>query len=213
MPLLFTKQLHPHTLLGVWSITESPEELLQHLPDYIDHSAIPVFPHPKRQKEWLASRVLVYQLLQHFTSEPLQLLRSENGKPEFASSGIHVSISHTTDLAAVILSDTYEVGIDVEYISSKVLRVANRVLTEEELLYTSGDTEKTCLYWSAKETLYKLYSRRNLIFKENLLVLPPNAANHHKLQGYVQTDNLTKLYHIQHETVLSHILTYGIDSF
>ena len=210
MPLLLTKKLNKHTWLGIWQLQEPIQDLLLLLPSHADTSAMEGQVHPRRQQEWLASRVLVYQLLRYFTAEPLVLARDENGRPYFPQQPLHVSITHSPHLAAVILSEQYEVGIDIELISPKALRVADKFLTEAEKRYTASDETATCLYWSAKETLYKLYSRKKLIFKNNLMVSPGLKPNF--LLGRVQIENFSKLYQIHHDTIQKHVLTYCIDS-
>lgn len=209
MPLLHLKELNPHTRLGLWRLDEPLHELHDLLPAHANLDERLTQVHPRRQREWLASRVLVYRLLQEFTPLPLQLLRNEYGKPYFSDSRYHVSISHSPVLAAVILSDKHEVGIDIEPISPKALRVQEKFLTAAEKSYTMANEQETCLYWSAKETLYKMYSRKRLIFKENLAVAPTGEPN--VLQGRVQTENFSKLYRISYETLHSHILTYCIN--
>ena len=211
MPLLHTRQLDSHTLLGVWSLEEDAEELLRHLPAHCSPEAALAQAHPRRQKEWLASRTLVYQLLRHFTDQPLSLHRDATGKPVFAEAGLHLSITHSPRLAAVILSDKFEVGIDIELVSPKALRVADKFLTEQERALTSDDEQQTCLYWSAKETLYKMYSKKQLTLKENLFVEPAPEAEGNLLLGRIITDKFSKLYHIHHELLLGHVLTYSID--
>ena len=210
MPLLFSRQPDTHTVLGIWTITETPDELLVALPPEVQVDELLQQAHPRRQLEWLASRVLVYSLLSQFTSDTPVLQRNTHGRPVFEQAPYFVSISHSPGLAAVILSDRYEVGIDVELLSPKALRVADKFLNEAEKGYTCGDVTTTCLYWSAKETLYKMYSRKKLFFKENLLLQPaPDADN--LLLGRVQTDNFSKLYQVQHEVLNQHVLTYCID--
>jgi 4'-phosphopantetheinyl transferase len=211
MPLLHTRELDSHTLLGVWSLEERPEELLHTLPAHLSPEESLAQAHPRRQREWLASRTLAYQLLQRFTDEPLPLLRDATGKPVFEQKGFHLSITHSPRLAAVILSERYDVGIDIELVSAKALRVADKFLTEQEKTFTADDEQQTCLYWSAKETLYKMYSQKQLIFKENLLVEPAQSPENNLLQGRVITDKFSKLYQIHHELLLNHILTYSID--
>ena len=207
MPLLHSRLLNEHTLLGMWHITEQPEELFAALPAQLCTEAISGNIHPKRQLEWLASRTLVYALLPHFTSEPLCLLRDENGKPFFENSTLQVSITHTPELAAVIISNKYHVGIDIERINPKALRVAGKFLSEAEQTHTAGEELKTCLYWSAKETLYKLYSKRKLLFKENILLRPDQNF----LSGSVQTNGFSRDYRIYHELIRNHVLTYCYD--
>ena len=209
MPLLLTKKIDAHTWLGIWQLQEPEADLYAALPPHADVSALEGKVHPRRRQEWLASRVLVYRLLQNFTSEPLVLARTEEGMPFFPGNPLHVSITHSPRLAAVILSDIYKVGIDIELITPKALRVADKFLTEAEKEHTASDETKTCLYWSAKETLYKLYSRKRLLLRENLLLRPAPEPN--VLLGRVHTGNFSKLYRIQHDIIQHHVLTYCID--
>ncbi|AKD03359.1 4'-phosphopantetheinyl transferase superfamily protein [Pontibacter korlensis] len=209
MPLLHIKSLDEHTKIGLWKLAEEQEELRQLLPSYVSVEERLAQTHPRRQREWLASRVLVYQVLQGFTSVPVQLLRNQYGKPYFTDSRFHVSISHSPELAAVILSKKHEVGIDIEQVSEKALRVQDKFLNDQEKTHTLANEQNTCLYWSAKETLYKLYSRKKLIFKENIVVGPAEAPN--QLEGQVKTENFSKLYRVTFEVLHGHVLTYCID--
>ncbi|GAA4444556.1 4'-phosphopantetheinyl transferase superfamily protein [Pontibacter saemangeumensis] len=209
MPLLLTKKIDAHTWLGIWQLQEPAADLYAALPPHADVSALEGKVHPRRRQEWVASRVLVYRLLQNFTSEPLVLARTEEGMPYFPGHPLHVSITHSPQLAAVILSDRHKVGIDIELITPKALRVVDKFLTEAEKEHTASDETKTCLYWSAKETLYKLYSRKRLVLRENLLLRPAPEPN--VLLGRVHTGNFSKLYRIQHDIIQHHVLTYCID--
>jgi phosphopantetheinyl transferase (holo-ACP synthase) len=56
--------------------------------------------------------------------------------------------------------------------SEKIRRIAHKFLSETERTEAEDDIEKLCVYWSAKEALYKLYGRRKVIFNENLYVFP-----------------------------------------
>jgi 4'-phosphopantetheinyl transferase len=208
MPLLQKTWLDSNTIIGIWQISEPNEDLHALLPAHLILSEIESA-HPKRLKEWLASRVLLYKLLSELTPEPLQLQRDENGKPYFLDSVIKVSITHCPAFVAVLLSDRFEVGIDIELISDKALRIADRFLSKDELEFTAGKPEETCLYWSAKETLYKVYSRKKLILKENLIICPGSELN--VLNGQIRTENFNKLYQIHYDRVQSHVLTYCID--
>ena len=205
MPLFQTQQINPHTVLGIWQADEPLEELLSLLPAHVDCSQIAQV-HDKRKKEWLASRVLVYTLLKQFTPADAVLTKDAFGKPYFEGLQLYVSISHSPSLAAVILSDKYEVGIDIEQLSQKALRVASKFLNEAEKKYTALNENQTCLYWSAKETLYKLYGRKQLIFKDNLILSPGSEQN--ILEGCIKTAEISKLYQIKYDFLQNHVLTY-----
>ena len=75
----------------------------------------------------------------------------------------HVSISHTVGYVAVILSRDYEVGIDIEYVSERVGRIAARFLRNDE---NFTDCRQLLTAWCAKETMYKLFSSDHLGYQE-----------------------------------------------
>lgn len=82
---------------------------------------------------------------------------NEDGKPVIAD--YHVSISHTVGYVAVALSRDYEVGIDIEYVSERVRRIAPRFLRHDEMF---TETIHFLIAWCAKETMYKLFSSEHL---------------------------------------------------
>src|SRR5688572_21203155 len=110
--------------MGFWQITESVPDLLAQLKNARPEKNIPAYKSEIRQKEWLASRILVYELLAKFTSEKIVLFSNEHGKPFFPETGLHISISQSAEMVVVLLSDTFEVGIDIEKIKPKALKLA-----------------------------------------------------------------------------------------
>jgi len=119
-----------------------------------------------RQRE----RQAVSSLLKAMTGdETLTIGHAPSGKPFLQSASrassdlsyLHLSISHTRGFAVLLLSETSEVGIDIEYRSDRVERIASRFIRQDEQAET---IEKKLLLWSAKETVYKLFSEDKLSF-------------------------------------------------
>jgi siderophore (surfactin) biosynthesis regulatory protein len=94
------------------------------------------------------------------------LQHNEDGKPIMG--GYNISITHTIGFVAVILSREYEVGIDIEFVSSRVKRVQSRFLRDDEIM---ADVTDMLITWCAKETMYKLCSSEHLALKD-ILVKP-----------------------------------------
>lgn len=87
-----------------------------------------------------------------------------SGKPFISpASCLSISISHTRGYAAILLSDSTETcgGVDIEYRSDRVQRIARRFIHDEEHAETTDDM---LVLWSAKEAVYKCYSEDNLMF-------------------------------------------------
>ena len=84
---------------------------------------------------------------------------AQGGKPYFAESNWHFSISHTKRHAFCVLSDR-PVGLDAEEMDRQIdLRLANRILSPGEMLQFDGaeDKRKTLLtFWVLKEAAGKL---------------------------------------------------------
>src|SRR5688500_18402420 len=125
MALLEIREINPVTYIGFWEIAE-PQEILQAQLQAATGNQLPVpgFTSVTRQSQWLSSRLLAYTLLAKFTGAFIPLHTNSNGKPVFADEKYQISITHSRQLVAVILSEQKKVGIDIEIISPKVLRVA-----------------------------------------------------------------------------------------
>jgi 4'-phosphopantetheinyl transferase EntD len=212
VPLTDLREINDATFLGFWHITETVETLALLFKKLRPEQEIPVFKSELRQKEWLASRILAYLLLQDFTPEPHAISSNENGKPEFCGTPYRVSISQSGGMVAVLLSDCFEVGIDIEIIREKILKLAPKFLSDKDLLQAGQDLKKTCLYWSAKETLYKMYSRKKLLFKENLAVGPVSGAENGALEGAVLVPNFQKNFTVHFQNFDNFMLTYCLAS-
>lgn len=155
--------------LGIWKLTETLEELLALLPDsgrmYAEE--LNSFKAESRKLEWLAVRVLLYTL----TGEICPIHYHKSGKPYFVDSTTQLSISHTKEYVAVIVSENHEVGIDIERVGDRVHRVAHKFMREEELLLDSSQrTKGLLLIWSAKETIFKCMNEEAVDFCEHIRV-------------------------------------------
>ncbi len=108
----------------------------------------------KRLKEELC----VYALLTAMTgNDHLVIGHEPSGKPQLE--GWSISISHTRGWVAIILSTGFQVGIDIEYTSDRVGKVVDRFIREDEQRDTLS---QQLINWSAKETVYKLFSEQKL---------------------------------------------------
>ena len=97
----------------------------------------------------------------------------EEGIGKFAAGSI--SISHTKGYVAVLLGDPKkEVGIDIEYYSGRVRKVAHKFMRadEQESLFRGTETWSLLLHWSAKETMFKCMNASDVDFREHLHVMP-----------------------------------------
>lgn len=80
----------------------------------------------------------------------------DRGKPYFANSGLHFSISHTSRHAFCALS-SHPVGIDAEETDRKInLKLAGKILSPAERARFDGTREMLLRFWVLKEAAAKL---------------------------------------------------------
>ena len=132
MPISFYEDINPDTSIALWKITESAADLEGQL-QLKEHELkiLKSLGKEKRNLHWLATRVLLRKLIN--TNEYIDFRVDENGKPFLANHPHHISLSHSNGYAAVMVSKTRKVGIDIEVIKTKIERVQGKFLSNDEL--------------------------------------------------------------------------------
>jgi len=207
MPILKLLEIDKSTRLGVWHIEEEEDFFLQRLssrdlPDSYEKYS------PGRRLEYLASRYLLKFL---FNEKQVRVLKDANGKPSIEGKPYQVSISHSKHLATVMISDNYELGVDIEVVHHKVKNVMHKFLSEREQAFfdPEPDIEKLILCWSAKESLYKIYGEKELSFQENILLEDPaTISDKGSFKGFLIKDDFKKEFEINFEKIGNSYLTY-----
>jgi phosphopantetheine--protein transferase-like protein len=151
----------------VWQITEPLEYLVSNLSpqEIIELSQIQVI---EKKCEYAAVRNLLQFIAskEHFIYEPIQ--KNENGKPFLPTIPLEISISHAFPFVAVAFAPK-PLGIDIEEKKEKIRKVAQRVFSEKELSFAHNNLDYLAQLWTAKEALYKAYSRKGIAFRENII--------------------------------------------
>lgn len=160
MPLVHIHQIAPDVRLGLWALTETAagEVLGAHGQEL--QQRLLATGSPKRRLEVAATHALLWQMV---GSREQLIGHDDAGKPLL--SGWKIGISHTRGLVAVVLSESREVAVDVEYVSSRVDRVASHFLSSDEQAAAHTSLERL-EYWCAKETAYKFFSSSHLASTE-----------------------------------------------
>lgn len=216
MPLHSVTPLSPSAFLGLWQLQESASALLSQLPQAEHYAALqPTGRDTTRTTQWLAGRVLAHQLLPHLTTTHATLLNDANGRPFFPELPQYaVSLSHSGEWVAAILATHGRVGIDIEIVRAKAQQLASRFLSEAERADTGDEITKYSLYWSAKETLYKLHSRRGLVFKKQIMLDPFRLREAGVLTGHLLLQNSRSQHQIHYTCpAAGYVLTYCHEDF
>ncbi len=136
--------------------------------------------------QWLTVRLL----LNNMTGEKKYITYDKFGKPHITDKSYNISISHTDSYVAVLLSRNKDAGVDIEIRNDKICRIIHKFLNKKELSYVEETNKQTkyLLYWNAKEALYKLYGKKGLIFKENILLSSFVLKNQGNFDARIKTD-------------------------
>lgn len=165
MALIETFKTSNGSTIAIWKIDETSEELLQKYSLKEEEiSRFNTISAEKRKREWLATRLTLKHLL---GNEPT-IAYYVNGKPFLENSDNHISISHSSNMAIVIINPTHQVAIDTETISDRVLRIKNKFLAPQEIAFLEQlevPNVGMLLAWCSKETLFKLAGKENIDFK------------------------------------------------
>jgi 4'-phosphopantetheinyl transferase EntD len=171
MPLLLRRNNKSGGIMAVWHITESVDELCSKLNlRNSDIHKLNSYKIEHRKLEFLATRCLVKEILD---INP-EIDYRQSGKPVLSNSVYNISISHTKNFAAIALSKNNNVGIDIEYPSDRVCRVYKRFISPEEHTFIPNgkETEYYTIIWCLKETMYKLFDEKSIIFNRHLKCMP-----------------------------------------
>ena len=170
MPLFKTLIPNSQTIVKIWQITESYDQLI---------SEIKLKPESRLRVEKMKSGIhqcgflSVRHLLAEFGYTDFDLSYDTFGKP-YLKDGKHISITHSFNYSGIIVSDE-KVGIDIEKQRPIISNIAKKFV-DYEFQYLKPDTKEytsmLTVVWCAKESLYKLFATPGLSFKQHVLVIP-----------------------------------------
>ncbi|MEK6783565.1 MAG: 4'-phosphopantetheinyl transferase superfamily protein [Bacteroidota bacterium] len=207
MPLVKMQKTAKQSGWAIWFITETREELNSLSPEVCPSDIIS----EQKKLEWLAGKILIKTLVEYSGLDYHGLWKDEFGKPFLKEHPNPISLTHSFPYVAAQIDLLQSVGIDLEQPKEKLLKIAHRVMADYELADAGQDILKHCVYWCAKEALYKVYGRRGLIFSNHLNIEPFTLHSYGELKGRIEENgNEMKVdlcYSIQPDYVLVYTKT------
>jgi len=171
MPLHKVIYLENNTKLYLWKITEDFDTLFSQV--QLKPSALQRLQSMKsesHQKGFLAVRML----LQHLDYTDFDLYYDTFGKPHIKPQGcsikdIEISISHSNDFSAIVISEQ-KVGLDLEQLKEKALRIAPRFMDVSHLENLSEEEKikKATVVWGIKESIFKIKNEKGISFPNHI---------------------------------------------
>ncbi len=168
MPLFQDTRPQLGTRMLIWKVTES----LTHL-----QSQIQLRPESQARLESMKSELhqraflSVRMLLLEAGYTDFDLFYDIFGKPHLQD-GQHISITHSHEFAAIIISDQ-KVGIDIELQREKIKSIASK-FCDAELSFLVEQSQdyipKLTVIWGAKEAIFKIRNEKGISFKNHIRV-------------------------------------------
>ncbi|MFN3555847.1 MAG: 4'-phosphopantetheinyl transferase family protein [Bacteroidales bacterium] len=209
---LFLKKFVRNAAIGIWEINESVEQLYGRLKlSEEEENVFASLKTPTRKQHWLAYRLILPYLVRE--NELTSITYDEYGKPYLNNGVRHISVSHSGKYSALIASPDYTVGIDIEKIEDKIHRVKHKFLNDIEISEVKPNLSVESLYiiWAAKEALYKLHGKRDILFREHIYIEPFDPEEQGIIYGTIKTDYDEKIVPVSYQLFEDYILAYALD--
>jgi phosphopantetheinyl transferase len=167
MPFFYQQNINETKHLAIWSITEPVSFFETDVKLAVD------IQNEERKIQHLAVRLLLKRMMPVVDLSKIEM--AENGKPYLQGLPFHFSFSHCKGYAAVAVSD-HPIGIDIEIIHSRILKVAHKFLNESEKQMIGNLSEQEQLkqlsfFWASKEAMYKQHEQLGIDFAKDFNVL------------------------------------------
>ena len=171
MPLFKVVSLPNNTKLYLWKIIED----VAFFQDQItlkdsSQERLNSMKSESHQRGFLAVRML----LKHNGYSDFDLFYDQFGKPHIKPQAcgirdIEISISHSNDFSALAISDK-KIGLDVEQLKDKILKIAPRFLDISHLENLSHEEKikKATVIWGIKESIFKLKNEAGISFPNHI---------------------------------------------
>jgi len=182
MGLILNENIEGECLLGFWEINEDFDTIYSMVSlNEMEKNTLFNFKNENRQIEWLSVRALLNTLLQ----KESKIIYNAERKPFLQDDSHNISISHSNKLTSVLLGKNKRVGIDLEFMSHRISKIAHKFINEKEYITSDKTLEKLHLYihWCAKEALYKICDKKNINFRNNLTIKPFELEKLGKITG------------------------------
>ncbi|WP_194774242.1 4'-phosphopantetheinyl transferase family protein [Pararhodonellum marinum] len=203
------EKISPYSALAIKNIQECGQENLDFL-SFREKLSFANISHPEKKKEWKGARLAIKSALDGIQLPYPGFFKDEHGKSHPMDHYGYVSLTHTRGIAAAIFHKEMPVGIDLELIRGKVVRLGPKFLNQGEIDFLGNDPLLTTIAWSAKESIYKCQGKKGISLRQHIFLSPFTKSDpviKGRIQGSEDTDHH---YTVQVQIENDIILTYTI---
>ena len=207
MAVIIREHFNEDIEFGIWEITEDYDTLISKLNlDEQDIATVESFKNHQRKLEWLSVRTLLKEML----GKDSKIVYGPERKPYLHNNEFNISISHSKNITSILMSKKKRVGIDLEFMTDKILRIADKFLRPEELENINKDMELYHLYlhWCAKEALYKICDKVDINFVTNLNIEPFSPKDNGLMLGTVNNSYMNEKFTLNYFTIKNYSIVW-----
>lgn len=212
MGIFLKRDIGESVIVGLWEITETVDDLFSNVSlNNEENDLFRSFSNDLRRRHWLSYRNLLKELVS--PEEYLHVIYNEFGKPYLQYNSHHLSVSHSGIYSAAIINKNSPAGIDIEITHPKIHKIVHKFLSDKEAKSIPPENNTDSLYvcWGAKEALYKLYGKQNLLFQENILLDPFVYNGTGDITGTISTKEFKQKFNLHYEKIGDYMLVYTED--
>ena len=208
MPLNHIIKHNETTQIYLWKITESEQQLLSEVTlNEKNQQRLQNMKSEMHRRGFLSVR----KLLAYNGYSDFDLYYDKTGKPHLHD-GKHISITHSHEFSAIVLSDT-NIGIDMEMQREKIRIIADKFTAPLEETYLDRHSEdyisKLTVIWGTKEAIFKVRNEIGISFKDHIRVLP-FEINDRKATAILDFNDIETAFPIYFEEIENFTLVYVI---
>lgn len=194
MALYKTITVNENTKVLIWKIEESIGELSDGISlESQSAERLQSMRSEIHQKGFLSIR----HLLKKIGYSDSDLFYDNYGKPHLHD-GNHISITHSFTFTAIAISKDGPVGIDIEKQRDKIVKIAHKFTPLEEYKTIANHdalVSKLTIVWGGKESLYKIYGKKKLLFLHHIYIEDFKFADT-KTTGQIRYEGMVSDHHI-----------------
>jgi phosphopantetheinyl transferase len=189
MPFFYQQNINDTAHLAIWAIREP-------LSFFEEGMQLPIpIQNEERRIQHLAVRLLFKLMMPEI--DLADLILADNGKPYLKGVPFHFSFSHCKGYAACAVCDNRPIGIDIEIIHPRILKVAHKFLNDKEKDALTGLTEDASLqqlafFWAAKEAMYKQHEQLGIDFSRDFYIPTLTTNKQGSMSAFILHKELNK---------------------
>ncbi|MBC7641492.1 MAG: 4'-phosphopantetheinyl transferase superfamily protein [Flavobacterium sp.] len=213
MPLFKIINHDLETKILVWKISETLDELLFET-RLNENSKIRL----QKMKSNLHQRAYlsIRKMLEIAGYSDFDMYYDNSGKPHLKPKNCHtehveVSISHSHEFATLIISKK-PVGIDIEMLKEKTLKIAQRFMDVLHLenLSNTEIIKKATVIWGIKETVFKIKNEKGISFPDHIFEEQFQLCDN-KTTAQLRYNNKIENFNIFFQEIEGYVLVYGFE--